>query len=404
MIKNIVFDFGGVLVRYDFTAFFRPYFSTEDELQWFMRNAFQPANEELDRGDQSPEEIIRRTQRVWPEYKHAFQALYDHYEDIFLCEMRGMKTLMRSLKARGYRLLGLSNWSALVERIMRKYPTIFSLLDGALISKDVHMTKPELGIYYLFLKKFRVRSDECVFIDDKPENILAAEAMGFYGVVFRNARQLGRELSALLPGHVLEKAQPADEDDIWQVVHGSALAMQAAGSMQWSNGYPSRQLIAEDIAWGRGHVLRIGGRVAAYMALSLMGEDAYEVKNGFRGRWITSGRVEQAPAYLKVEMSEDHKLEFELKRHDPALADVAPYTYTVMHRTTVSPEFRGQGLGRLLFIHAERLTRAEQMVSLRFDTNYDNAAMLHLARTRGYTRTGLCVYPQGERICFEKKL
>ncbi len=123
--KNIVFDFGGVLVHYDFKRFFRTYFSSDEETERFMHNVFNPANTELDRGVESPSHIISRTKRTWPEYKVPLDALLERYEDIFTGEIEGMAELMDSLKEQGFTLLGLSNWSALVERIMRKYPTLF---------------------------------------------------------------------------------------------------------------------------------------------------------------------------------------------------------------------------------------------------------------------------------------
>ncbi len=196
--KNIVFDFGGVLVHYDFKRFFRTYFSSDEETERFMHNVFNHANTELDRGVESPSHIISRTKRTWPEYKVPLDALLERYEDIFTGEIEGMAELMDSLKEQGFTLLGLSNWSALVERIMRKYPTLFGKLDGMLISKDVHLLKPDRDIYQAFCDKFGVKAEECIFIDDKEENIRGAQQYGMQGIVFRNAQQLRQALMPLL--------------------------------------------------------------------------------------------------------------------------------------------------------------------------------------------------------------
>ncbi len=198
MVKNIVFDFGGVLVSYDFKRFFRAYFSSDEELEWFMHNVFNPANTELDRGVESPDGIISRMKSMWPQYEIPFTALLDRYEDIFTGEIEGMAQLMDDLKDRGFRLLGLSNWSALVERIMRKYPTLFGKLDGMLISKDVQLLKPDRAIYQAFCDKLGVKAEECIFIDDKEENIQGAVRYGMQGIVFSNAQQLRQALKPLL--------------------------------------------------------------------------------------------------------------------------------------------------------------------------------------------------------------
>lgn len=106
--------------------------------------------------------------------------------------------LMKSLKGKGYRLLGLSNWSTKVFDIMDKFPRIFGLLDGYLVSHKVHLLKPHKEIYEAFCQKFDVKPEECVFIDDKPANIEGAKTVGMSGIVFKNAAQLEAELETLL--------------------------------------------------------------------------------------------------------------------------------------------------------------------------------------------------------------
>lgn len=90
---------------------------------------------------------------------------------------------MLTLKARGYRILGLSNWSSRVYDVIDKFD-IFNLIEDSLISKDVHQLKPNKDIYESFLNKFNVKAEECVFIDDKPENIEGCKAVGMSGIVF----------------------------------------------------------------------------------------------------------------------------------------------------------------------------------------------------------------------------
>ena len=81
---------------------------------------------------------------------------------------------------------------------MEKFPEIFSLLDGCLISHQVHMLKPHKEIYDAFCRKFNVSPEDCVFIDDKAVNIEGARAAGMNGIVFTDADKLKAELSAYL--------------------------------------------------------------------------------------------------------------------------------------------------------------------------------------------------------------
>lgn len=102
---------------------------------------------------------------------------------MFTGETEGMYEWMCQLKAEGYRLLGLSNWSAKVHEVIDRFPRVFSPLEDSLISYTCHYLKPEREIYELFLSKFGVRPEECVFIDDRPDNIEGARKVGMHGVV-----------------------------------------------------------------------------------------------------------------------------------------------------------------------------------------------------------------------------
>lgn len=198
MIKNIVFDFGGVLVQYDFKAYFTSILGSKENGEWFMANILNDENNDLlDKGDRPFDDYIAEWKQRWPDYAVALDAFDKKNADIFTNEIPGMVELMTELKGKGYRLLGLSNWHTKVWGIMKKFPRIFGLLDGYLISHQVHLLKPHKEIYEAFCKKFDVRPEECVFIDDKQKNVDGAEAVGMYGILFKNAEQLRADLDEL---------------------------------------------------------------------------------------------------------------------------------------------------------------------------------------------------------------
>ncbi|HEX9124296.1 MAG TPA: HAD-IA family hydrolase, partial [Actinomycetota bacterium] len=69
--------------------------------------------------------------------------------------------------------------------------------EGILISGDVGVTKPSPRIYHAFLDRFAVRADDCAFVDDRPENVEAARALGFPAVLFESAEGLRSDLRRL---------------------------------------------------------------------------------------------------------------------------------------------------------------------------------------------------------------
>ena len=198
MIKNIVFDFGGVLVQYDFLTFFAKILGSKEDATCFMQKVLsEKVNNEMDLELHEFSYYIEQQKRLWPEYAEALDIFDKHYIDVFTCETEGIRDLILSLKSSGYRILGLSNWSSRVYDVINKFD-IFNLIEDSLISKDVHQLKPNKDIYESFLNKFDVKAAECVFIDDKPENIEGCKTVGMNGIVFKNSNQLKQELDKLL--------------------------------------------------------------------------------------------------------------------------------------------------------------------------------------------------------------
>ncbi len=198
MIKNLIFDFGKVLVDYDFEAFFRSYIPSPERCSRFTRLICTPESQAaFDREIIPMDTYIEQLATQHTEFADEIRLFRDRYPELVTGEIAGMRTLLAQLKAEGFRLYGLTNWCSKVYDTMQEYE-IFRLLDGAVVSSDVHLIKPEPDIYRHLLAHFSLRADECVFADDRPENIAGGEAVGIRGIVFENAGQYERELRKLL--------------------------------------------------------------------------------------------------------------------------------------------------------------------------------------------------------------
>ncbi len=198
MIKNLIFDFGKVLVDYDFSHIIDPLFDNDtDKKEFYTFFASLDFVNELDREVTPFLEIIQRKQQEYPKYTEQLQVFYDKYVDFVTGEVPGMKELMTDLKSQGYKLYGLTNWSSKVHEVMKIYD-IFDLLDDQLISSEEHLIKPEPEIYERLLEKFDLKAEECVFTDDKAINVEAAINVGLRGIVFHNTEQYARELKAII--------------------------------------------------------------------------------------------------------------------------------------------------------------------------------------------------------------
>ena len=201
MIKNLIFDFGKVLVDYDFEAFFRKYIPDTERCL-----AFTPVlyNEELqqllDREERPFEVIMEEWIEKNKEFEPEIRYFNEHYPEIVTNEVEGMFELLTQLKAEGYKLYGLTNWCSKVYLTMAQFP-IFKLLDGQIISSEEKVIKPEPEIYQRLFTKFNLKPEECIFTDDRVENIEGGSRLGMDGIVFKDAKQYERELREYLAFH-----------------------------------------------------------------------------------------------------------------------------------------------------------------------------------------------------------
>ena len=201
MIKNLIFDFGKVLVDYDFEAFFRKYIPDTELCQAFTPILYNEELQQLLDREERPfdvimEEWIEKNKEFEPEIRY----FNEHYPEIVTNEVEGMYELLTQLKAEGYKLYGLTNWCSKVYLTMAQFP-IFKLLDGQIISSEEHVIKPEPEIYQRLFTKFNLKPEECIFADDRVENIEGGRRLGMDGIVFKDAKQYERELREYLAFH-----------------------------------------------------------------------------------------------------------------------------------------------------------------------------------------------------------
>ena len=198
MIKNIIFDFGKVLVDYDFPQFMRRFFDDPVEMTRFANVILSKEwNAILDKEDKPFGEYMQDLKNMYPQYEKQIEAFDTRYQEIMTGEIPGMYEVLSNLKQRGFKLYGLTNWCSKVYDTINSYE-IFKLLDDRIISSEEHLLKPYPEIYQCLLDRFQLKAEECIFTDDKEENILGGRTVGIDGIVFQNAQQFHHDLEAKL--------------------------------------------------------------------------------------------------------------------------------------------------------------------------------------------------------------
>jgi putative hydrolase of the HAD superfamily len=118
------------------------------------------------------------------------------YNDIFWLNAPVLEVLKR-VKLTGSKLLLLSNTDPERFGFVRKKFSRILIFDDTILSCELGLAKPEPGIYREAVRRAGCAVDECVFIDDLPENVEAAVKFGMAGIVYRPATDLVAELREL---------------------------------------------------------------------------------------------------------------------------------------------------------------------------------------------------------------
>lgn len=171
--KNIVFDLGRVVFAQD------PAKSTTEFKQFFSYVSLTPIPQfwiDYDLGLSSFDKVaadLASYRGVDVDYARTMiHKAISKQETIAPTE-----ALIGDLKAAGYKLYVLSNMSREFIDFLRQQP-VYANFDGEVISCDEGVAKPMPQIYDLLLERFSLDASQTFFIDDRKENVEAAEAKG----------------------------------------------------------------------------------------------------------------------------------------------------------------------------------------------------------------------------------
>ena len=136
----------------------------------------------------SEEEILESFYQAEPELKREIKETFDRVgECLIRCDYA--IPWIEELKAQGFAVYYLSNYS---EHLMQSNPDVLDFLphmDGGVFSYYVNLIKPDPAIYLCLLEKYGLKAEECLFIDDREENVAAARELGMQAVRFENYEQ-----------------------------------------------------------------------------------------------------------------------------------------------------------------------------------------------------------------------
>ena len=152
---------------------------------------------------------------------------------------------------------------------------------------------------------------------------------------------------------------------IWEIIAAAIQRRKVEGSNQWQDGYPNPEVIKNDIEKKVGFVLTEHEQIIGYTAILINDEPEYA---NIVGKWLTN--------------------------HD----------FVVFHRVAIDENHLGKGLAKRMFNYIEEFARANNIWSIKVDTNFDNLPMLSIFEKLGYTYCGEVYFRGSARRAYEKVL
>ncbi|WP_422840379.1 HAD family hydrolase [Aeromonas veronii] len=192
----IIFDLGRVVVSWDPVGIVRSVRGPQGAEQLAEQLFNHPDWLEVDRGTKSLHTMAReaqaRTGLSAAQNLAILQAV-----PASLQPDPAMLTLIAELHGAGHTLYALSNMGHASIDWLEQHQDFWRFFSGKVVSARVRMMKPEPDIYRYLLVSFDLKPAECIFIDDSPANIAAAEALGIRGIVFTDAESCRQQLGEL---------------------------------------------------------------------------------------------------------------------------------------------------------------------------------------------------------------
>ena len=181
---NFIFDIGNVLVEFMPEDYLRRLCGDPGVVKKMNETIFRsPDWLQMDHGRLSREDATKIFCEHEPEYEAEIRKIMQGVDNMFIPKPDTIKYLS-GIKESGHKLYYLSNMQIEIRDFLLENHEYLKLFDGGVFSCDVDYIKPAPEIYRILLDKYDLDPDECIFFDDMPENVAAAEKEGIKSVLF----------------------------------------------------------------------------------------------------------------------------------------------------------------------------------------------------------------------------
>ena len=195
---KFLFDLGGVFFDWDPNHFYKNVFENIEEREFFLAEVCNDYwNVQQDAGRSIAEAELELIPK-FPHYEKEIKMYYKNHRKMIKGVFEESVDILKKLKDKNYECYVLSNWSAETFAGMTDDYPFLKLFDGLLISGEDKLMKPDSAIYELAINRFNLNPNETIFIDDKLENIQAAQNLNLLTIHLTDPNKIEYEINKFL--------------------------------------------------------------------------------------------------------------------------------------------------------------------------------------------------------------
>lgn len=189
MIKAIIFDYGGVL-----------------SLNWSIRSFAKDRAEKFNKDPLKSEILISKNWKkarvnkinsklFWKNMAEFLETDEQKLKKYFIDYYKINKKVLNLIKIlkKGYKVALLTNFIDDLDRIIKK-SKLREIFDVIITSYETKIAKPDIRIFKQTVNELKIKPEECIFIDNMEKNVHSAKKLGMKTILFKNVRQLKRDL------------------------------------------------------------------------------------------------------------------------------------------------------------------------------------------------------------------
>ena len=197
-IDTVVFDIGNVLIAWNPEWLYQKLIPDVDQRQWFLEHICTMAWHTRQDAGRSVADGVRELSARYPQYQSLIAAFYLRWDEMIGTQpITGSVSLLEQVKAQGYRVYALSNFSAeMFPGTAHKFHCL-SLFDGIVLSGAEKVVKPDPAIYRILFERYQITPQRSIFIDDNADNIAVAQRLGMHAIHFHSPQQTAQALRDL---------------------------------------------------------------------------------------------------------------------------------------------------------------------------------------------------------------